>query len=213
MYILPRRRSVRPGLVLAWITASLVLAAVLLLGTAPLFDGQISGRAFAQQPLPVQPTPSESPHPQEPPAQEKESSPPPPSYPPLPANSGEGRRIVYSNSGQRVWLVEQDGAISGSWLISGRRGIPRAGTYKVATKSRYSSAKGGALRLEYMVRFTRPRKLWIGFHSIPVSKRGPIQSESQLGTFTSAGCVRQRLSDSAVLYNWAPLGTRVVVTP
>ncbi|MFP5325947.1 MAG: cell wall-binding repeat-containing protein, partial [Acidimicrobiia bacterium] len=31
---------------------------------------------------------------------------PPSPYAPPPPNSGEGRRVVYSNSGQRVWLVE-----------------------------------------------------------------------------------------------------------
>ena len=31
--------------------------------------------------------------------------------PPLPANSGSGRRIVYDRAGQRVWAVDEDGTI------------------------------------------------------------------------------------------------------
>ena len=34
-----------------------------------------------------------------------------------------GRRVVYSKADQRVWLVEEDGVVSGSWLVSGRRSL------------------------------------------------------------------------------------------
>lgn len=139
--------------------------------------------------------------------------PPPPQFPPLPPDSGWGRRIVYSNSQQRVWLVEWNEGVVGSWLVSGRRGMPRAGTYRVFSKSRYSSARGGRVRMEYMTRFARGRRLAIGFHSIPVTRRGaPIQTEAQLGTYRSAGCVRQKLSDAKALWDFAAIGTPVVVT-
>lgn len=138
--------------------------------------------------------------------------PPAPVYPGLPAGSGAGRRIVYSNSQQRIWLVEGNESIAASWLVSGRRGVPRPGAYGVFSKSRYSSAHGGRVRMEFMVRFARGRRLAIGFHSIPVGRRGPLQTEAQLGTFRSAGCVRQLRANAETLWNWAPIGTRVVVT-
>ena len=134
--------------------------------------------------------------------------------PPLPAGSGSGRRIVYSNSRQRVWLVEASGAVSHSWLVSGRRGIPAPGTYRVFSKSP-SSAAGptGGLRLGHMVRFARGQRLAIGFHAIPTARGRPIQGIDELGEFRSAGCVRQDPRDAATLYAWAPIGTAVVVTP
>lgn len=69
--------------------------------------------------------------------------------------------------------------------------------------------------MEFMVRFARGRRLAIGFHSIPVSRRGgaPIQSESELGRFRSAGCVRQSYADAARMWEFAGVGTPVVVTP
>lgn len=229
MFILPQQSRSRSRIALALATCLLVLAGTFALAQGALFGGELGAPAFASvaepgtittaedpSPLPsnLPPNPPpERPPPEDPPREEPQE-PPPTSYPPLPSGSGEGRRIVYSNSGQRVWLVEEDGSVGASWLVSGRKGLPRAGTYKVASKSRYSSARGGALRLQYMVRFAKPRRLWIGFHSIPVTRRGqPIQSESQLGTYRSAGCVRQRLADSETMYHWAPLGTKVVVTP
>jgi hypothetical protein len=65
-----------------------------------------------------------------------------------------------------------------------------------------------------MVRFARGRSLAIGFHAIPRYPSGrPLQSAAQLGTFRSAGCVRQADADAAHLYAWAGVGTTVVVTP
>ena len=134
--------------------------------------------------------------------------------PPLPANSGTGRRVVYSISHQRVWLVDDvpTDHVDRSYLVSGRRTYPATGTYRVFSTSRHTRA--GAVRMEYMVRFTKSRRTNVGFHSIPVNRRGvPIQSEAELGQYRSSGCVRQRLSDAAYLWSFAPVGTTVVVTP
>lgn len=217
MYILPQRRPSRSRIFVAWAAACLVLGGAFLAADAALRhdtrnQALAAGESDPLPPPPVPPPPQDPPPDQQQPPQQQAQEPPPPSYPSLPSGSGEGRRVVYSNSQQRVWLVEESGNVAGSWLVSGRKGLPRPGTYKVATKSRYSSAGGGRLRLQYMVRFAKPRRLWIGFHSIPVGRRGPIQSESQLGTPTSAGCVRQRFSDAETLFNWSPVGTKVVVT-
>ena len=133
---------------------------------------------------------------------------------PLPANSGAGRRIVYSVSQQQVWLVDDRpaGHVARSYAVSGRRNMPRPGTYRVFSKSRHTTS--GSVRMEYMVRFAHGSRLAIGFHSIPVNRNGrPIQTEAELGSFRSSGCVRQSLADAAALWDFAPVGTVVVVTP
>jgi len=139
-------------------------------------------------------------------------APPPPSVgPALPAGSGDGRRIVYCVSCQRVWFVEGNGAVVKSFPVSGRVATPRAGTYSVFSKSRLASS--GSVTMEYMVRFAHGRSLAIGFHAIPRTRSGaPIQSEAQLGTFRSHGCVRQADRDALATWNFAPVGTKVVVT-
>jgi hypothetical protein len=140
------------------------------------------------------------------------AQPAPSPYPALPADSGAGRRVVYSLGQQRVWLVEDDGTVSGSWLVSGRPNIPKPGEYHVYSRSLWS--RSGSARLQYMVRFARGPRLRIGFHAIPINRRGrPIQSESQLGHPASHGCVRERRSDAEAMWNWAPIGTTVRVTP
>ena len=160
-------------------------------------------------PVPPQPPPREQPPPQEQPPQSQ----PPPRWPPVPEGAGEGRRVVYSNAQHRVWLVQGNGEVVDSWLVSGRKGVPSVGTYSVFSKSRHSSARGGRVRMEYMTRFVRGRRLAIGFHSIPVYRRDgrPIQGENELGQYRSAGCVRQRNSDAAKMWEFASMGTTVVV--
>lgn len=200
------------------VAASLLVA--MLFGAAGYYERSWVGDALAldgpEASAPSAQTPSEPASPPPPPPQETSQPPPPPAaapaHPGLPAGSGAGRRVVYSNSQQRIWLVEGNESIAASWLVSGRRGVPRPGVYGVFSKSRYSSAQGGRVRMEFMVRFARGRRLAIGFHSIPVGRRGPIQTEAQLGTFRSAGCVRQLRANAETLWNWAPIGTRVVVT-
>jgi hypothetical protein len=137
---------------------------------------------------------------------------PEPAYPPLPADAGSGRRIVYGNAEQRLWLVEEDGRVASSYLVSGHDNFPKPGVYGVYSKSRHSRA--GAVTMEYMVRFTTARGKAVGFHSIPVFRSGRLlQPESDLGRPVGRGCVRQRLADAAFLWDWAPEGTQVVVTP
>ena len=132
--------------------------------------------------------------------------------PGLPPDSGAGRRVVYSISQQRVWIVEADESVAGTWLVSGRKSLPKPGDYQVFSRSRWS--RSGSLRLEFMVRFARTKGLAIGFHAIPITRRGrPIQSESELGQPRSRGCVRQARVDAERMWNWAPIGTAVRVTP
>ena len=143
---------------------------------------------------------------------------PPPPAPPapdlrgLPINSGSGRRVVYSMEQQRVWWVEEDGAVVHTYLVSGRYKTPGEGTYSVFSKSRYTTSIGGGASMQWMVRFAQGSDAAIGFHSIPVNRSGqPLQSEDELGSYRSHGCVRQSNWNASLLYEWAQIGTQVVV--
>lgn len=132
--------------------------------------------------------------------------------PAVPADSGSGRRVVYSNSDQRVWLVGDDGTIVDSYLVSGKQGVPAPGTYEVYSRSEVAFAGHDDITMRYMVRFAHGENLPIGFHAIPNNASGaPLQSEEQLGEYHSAGCVRQSIAHAAFLYDWAVEGTTVVV--
>jgi lipoprotein-anchoring transpeptidase ErfK/SrfK len=132
----------------------------------------------------------------------------------LPEGSGTGRRIVFDESDQRVWLVDGDSAVERTYLVSGSRfDNLQPGTYTVQSKSRQAGAFDGSGTMEYFVRFATGFSEPIGFHSVPKDNSGELeQTKEQLGTPLSAGCVRQWLPDAIALWNFAPVGTKVVVT-
>lgn len=134
--------------------------------------------------------------------------------PPLPPNSGEGRRLVYDRSGQRVWAVDKDGTIIRSWLVSGSQyNNELPGTHKVYSKSEVTTAWNGKAFLKLMVRWMRTEIGAIGFHQIPVrrSDGSVYQTEGELGTRLSGGCQRQAKEDAEFLWKFAKIGTPVVV--
>ncbi len=135
------------------------------------------------------------------------------SRPAPPPDSGGGKRVIYSNPQQRVWLVESNGQVVRSYKVSGRRGVPAPGHYQVFSRSRTSTSASGSLRLDYMVRFAHGSELPIGFHAIPVDENGrQAQSDAELGQYRSAGCVRQSRADAVAMWNFADIGTPVIVT-
>jgi hypothetical protein len=136
---------------------------------------------------------------------------PPPPYPDV----GEGMRIIYANDEQRVWLVDEREQLVDTYLVSGRDNVPRPGTYEIFSKSVDAWAGHDGITMRWMARFTRASSgLAIGFHSIPRYSNGqPMQTEDELGYYRSGGCVRQPDVKAQALYDWAPLGTTVIVLP
>lgn len=135
--------------------------------------------------------------------------------PPLPENSGSGRRVVYDRAGQRVWAVREDGVIIRSWLVSGStysNELP--GTHEVYSRSEMSTAWNGKAWLPQMVRWLKTERGAIGFHAIPlhVEDDSPYQGSDELGTRLSGGCQRQHNLDAAFMWEFATLGTPVIVT-
>jgi lipoprotein-anchoring transpeptidase ErfK/SrfK len=132
----------------------------------------------------------------------------------LPAASGEGRRIVFSQGRQRVWLVgARADDVQRTYLVSGSvTHNLQPGTYSVYSKSRWAVGVDDSGVMQYFVRFTQgPTGAAIGFHSIPTKNGVPLQTRGQLGTAQSHGCIRQYLPNAIALWNFAPVGTKVVV--
>ena len=132
----------------------------------------------------------------------------------LPADSGSGRRIVFSQGLQRVWLVGgKADDVQRTYLVSGSvTHNLQPGTYSVYSTSRWAVGVEDSGVMQYFVRFTQgPTGAAIGFHSIPTKNGVPLQTKAQLGTAQSHGCIRQKMSDAIALWNFAPVGTKVVV--
>lgn len=131
----------------------------------------------------------------------------------LPADSGQGRRVVYSEEAQRAWLVEEDGKIARSYLVSGSvYDNLEPGSYEVFSRSEQAYGIDDSGTMKYFVRFAHGENAAIGFHDIPLDDGKRLQRFDQLGTPQSHGCIRQRRADAIALWEFAPLGTTVVVT-
>jgi lipoprotein-anchoring transpeptidase ErfK/SrfK len=134
--------------------------------------------------------------------------------PPVPADSGEGKRIVFDQSEQRVWLVGDDGQVERTYLVSGSlydNLFP--GRYSVYSKSVQAWGVDDSGTMKYFVRFTHGTNgAAIGFHDIPVDDGQLVQTAAQLGTPQSHGCIRQLRDDAIALWDFAPVGTEVDVT-
>lgn len=134
--------------------------------------------------------------------------------PALPANSGSGRRLVYERAGQRIWAVSDDETVIRSWLVSGSKydnEVP--GTHQVYSRSEMSTAWNGQARLPMMVRWLKTDIGAIGFHALPtrIDDGSPYQTEAELGTRLSGGCQRQADLDARFVWDFAQIGTPVVV--
>lgn len=135
--------------------------------------------------------------------------------PPLPDDSGSGRRVVYDRAGQRVWAVDSNDVVVRSWLVSGSKfSNEEPGTHTVYSKSEMSTAWNGKAFLPNMIRYQETDIGHIGFHGIPrhVSDNSPYQTDAELGTRLSGGCQRQNDLDAEFLWAFADVGTTVVVT-
>ena len=132
----------------------------------------------------------------------------------LPEGSGTGKRVVFSESRQRVWLVNEDEQIERTYLVSGSvHDNLDPGAFNVYSRSEDAWGVDDSGSMKYFVRFTQgDTGAAIGFHDIPIKDGVPAQTEAQLGTPLSHGCVRQRRSDAIALWKFAPLGTSVIVT-
>lgn len=136
-----------------------------------------------------------------------------PAQVPVPTSSGTGRRVVFSEHLQRVWILGGHDQVRRTYLVSGsltHNLYP--GTYAVAARQRHATGIHNSGTMQYFVVFTAgPTGAAIGFHTIPVKNGHPVQTVAQLGTPQSHGCIRQWTPDAVALWHDAPIGTKVVV--
>ena len=134
---------------------------------------------------------------------------------PVPVRSGTGRRIVYANRQQRVWVINEQNEVIRTFLVSGMLGQPGKGTFRVFSKSPTSfSPEFAGVTFRFMTRFAIGRNGGnIGFHEIPVRNKKPMQTVDELGAFKGSGCLRSSTQDAIFIYQWAKIGTKVVVVP
>ncbi len=130
----------------------------------------------------------------------------------LPADSGQGRRIVYSVEQRRVWLVEisEDGTgevVNQTHEVYPSSVDPPAGEYEITSRTPELTGSDGVPIEHILIFHVAPDLVVFGFSSA-LDGSTPDPDSSQ-----RTGGVRQDRDDGDAMWLFAEVGTPVVVVP
>jgi hypothetical protein len=137
---------------------------------------------------------------------------------PVPAHSGEGRRIVLSQRQNWLWIVGPKGGVLAQGGMIDNPGVLRTGSYRVgsycgrAARIERNGVASGLLWLDNFVRFA---PCGVGFHRIPryISTGEQMHPDWLLGTNyrESHGCIRLSNALSEKVWDFTARATPVRV--
>ncbi|WP_335978482.1 MULTISPECIES: L,D-transpeptidase [Streptomycetaceae] len=153
---------------------------------------QASGSAPGGKPATAAPAPH--------PSASKQS---PQTPPPVPAHSDTGKRIVYSISQHRVWVVPRSGPTS-TFLVQPGTVPAQVGTHYVTGRNATGTGSDG-VHVEHVVFFEYTAETWVAF-SAPIDDKVTAPS-SALRT----GAIRVHRADETKIWNNTVIGSTVVV--
>ncbi|GAA1882507.1 hypothetical protein [Streptantibioticus ferralitis] len=122
----------------------------------------------------------------------------------LPADSGHGKRVVYSLQQHRVWLVSASDQVEHTYNVTPGSVSPGPGTYTVTSRSERVTGTDG-VPIEHVVRFAVVRGTTIGFSAAVDGSASTPQ------TGKKTGGVREQTADGAAMWQFALIGAKVIV--
>ncbi len=126
--------------------------------------------------------------------------------------SADGKVIYVSLSKQRVYAY-QNGKLKYTFVVG--TGLPtratKPGNFRIKTKIREAWSNVWQLRMPYWMGIYDVGKVENGFHALPINRRGGKLWAGLLGKPVSFGCIVLNDPDAAILYQWADMGTLVVI--
>ena len=131
---------------------------------------------------------------------------------PSPAPNYGYKQIIVDLSDQRTYIYQGGAHINTFVNSTGQPGSETwTGTYYIQNKIPNAYAATWDLQMPYWMGFYYAGALQNGFHALPILSNGQVLWDGYLGTPVSYGCVIHSYWDSATLYEWATVGTEVVV--
>ncbi len=121
-----------------------------------------------------------------------------------------GKYIDVNIATQVMTLFENGRAVEAYMISSGKRGMdtPR-GTFAIHNKAVRPWSKAYSLYMPYWQAITPDGKY--GIHELPEWPGGYKEGANHLGTPVSHGCMRLGIGPAKRVYEWAPIGTPVVI--
>lgn len=119
------------------------------------------------------------------------------------------KSIVIRLKAQRADQVLGGVTIASNPVSTGKASTPTpVGTFKVLSKNKRAWSRMAGLWMPWWMQFT---KQGAGLHELPEWPRGHKEGAAHLGTPVSHGCVRLGIGPAKALFDWAPVGTPVVI--
>jgi hypothetical protein len=125
----------------------------------------------------------------------------------LPKGSGTGKRVVYALEDRQVWLVDADGEAARTFEVMPSALSPLPGTYQVGTRQGSPTKGSDGVMIEHVVRFAMVDDASVGFSA---AVDGSMESPDPT---LKTGGVRMSRSDGDAMWDFAMVGTKVVVLP
>ncbi|HEX8974217.1 MAG TPA: L,D-transpeptidase [Patescibacteria group bacterium] len=122
----------------------------------------------------------------------------------------DGKYIDISLSHQNMVLFENGQAVDAYLISSGKRGYDTPiGTYQIQNKVPRAWSRTYSLFMPHWMALVSDGKF--GIHELPVWPGGYQEGANHLGIPVSHGCVRLGVGPAKRVYDWADVGTTVIV--
>lgn len=131
------------------------------------------------------------------------TKPKPKTYP-LPALSGTGRRVVYSLSAKRVWLVGDADRVQRTYPVVAGNVPPAKGIHRVFSR-RASGIGGDGAQVEHVVLFATSDGINVGFSAAADGSLDKPDPSKQ------TAAIREARLDATALWQIATIGSTVFV--
>lgn len=125
------------------------------------------------------------------------------------ANDYNGKIIIVNLSQQKLSYFQDGFRIATNQVSTGRWGFATPiGEFAVQNKTPRAYSKAYGLYMPYWMAFYRGQ---YGLHELPEWPNGYKEGANHLGIPVSHGCVRLGVGAAKKLYDWAEVGTKIIV--
>ncbi len=131
-------------------------------------------------------------------------------YDPLSKNPAKlPKRIEIDTKKQELSYFLSDVELDAFPVSTGKRSTPTPkGSFKIDAKAPRAWSKPYKLWMPYWMSLSNGK---FGIHELPEWPAGKKEGATHLGTPVSHGCIRLGVGPAKLLYNWAEIGTRVII--
>lgn len=119
------------------------------------------------------------------------------------------KRIEVSLTRQRLSYYLGSVRLDEVSISSGTWKLPTpTGTFNIINKSPKAWSKSAGLWMPYWMGFAGGK---FGIHDLPIWPNGMREGENHIGRPASHGCIRLSTKNAKKIYDWTPVGTRLII--